>query len=176
MYTRNLTSAAVLVLCLCCTLAAQPQCSTRDAVGVWAYSSLGWSIPTGGSEPVPMTMIGITITDSSGKVTGPGTFTSGAPIPGTPIPAGMALDFDMVNATIQVNADCTALLKYSIQLKGLPVPPIGPYYDRMILLPAQGESLGMGVVSPTSKPMWVYTSKRMSWIPWPVSWPAVPAQ
>jgi hypothetical protein len=88
----------------------------------------------------------------------------------------MPLDFDFVNATIQVNADCTALLKYSLQLKGLPIPPVGPYYDRLIVLPAQGEIMGMGVSSPTSMPMWVYTMKRMSWVPGPVSWPAVPAQ
>jgi len=97
-------------------------------------------------------------------------------MPGTPIPAGQALDMDMVNATVQVNADCTALLKYSIQLKGLPVPPVGPYYDRLIVLPTQGEILGMGVSSPISKPMWIYTMKRMSGVASPVSWPAVPAQ
>ena len=176
MYIRNLTSAALLVLCFCCALAAQPPCSTLDAVGVWSFMSLGWSIPVGGSEPAPLTMIGILTIDYSGKMTGPATFVSGAPMPGTPIPAGQALDMDMVNATIQVNADCTALLKYSIQLKGLPVPPVGPYYDRLIVLPAQGEILGMGVSSPISKPMWIYTMKRISHVPSPVSWPAVPAQ
>lgn len=80
----------------------------------------------------------------------------------------------MVAATIQVNADCTATFKYSVQLKGVPGPAIGPYVDRLMVVPDQGEVLGMGVVSPISKPMWTYSMKRLTYMPSPVSWPAIP--
>ena len=176
MRAQNLIGTALLALGLCCALAAQPQCSIQNVVGTWGYTGIGWSIPAGGSAPAPLTMIGIIVIDYSGKETGPGTFVSGAPVPGTPIPAGQPLDFDIVNATVQVNADCTALLKYSIQLKGMPVPPIGPYFDRLVVVPNGGEFLEMSVQSPISKPFWIYTFKRMSPVPAPVSWPAVPAQ
>jgi hypothetical protein len=80
----------------------------------------------------------------------------------------------MVNARVEVNADCTGLLTYSILLKGLPAPAIGPYVDRLIVNPSRDEILGMGVQSPLSKPMWVYTLNRISHVPSPVSWPAAP--
>jgi hypothetical protein len=68
------------------------------------------------------------------------------------------------------------LFKYSIQLKGLPVPPIGPYVDRLIVLPDKGQMLGMGLQSPTSKPMWIYTLTRINAMPVPVAWPDPPVQ
>ena len=114
MYVRNLTSAAVLVLILCSALLAQPRCSAGSLTGTWAYTAIGWTVPAGESTAAPTTMIGILVIDYAGKVSGPGTSTSGAPIPGTPIPAGQPLDFEMVDTSIEVNADCTGLFKYSI--------------------------------------------------------------
>ncbi len=165
----------MVVLSLCCAAAAQPQCSIRDAVGVWAFTAIGWEVQPGESTAAPVTGIGMAVIDYSGKVTGPGTITTGALVAGT-IPAGVPLDFDMVNSTVQVNADCTALLKMFIQIKGMPGPPIGLYVDRWIVLPNQDEILAMGVASPLSRPMWIYTMKRISHVPSAVSWPAVPAQ
>jgi hypothetical protein len=176
MRTRNLSRMALLALCVCCALAAQPQCSNQDIVGVWAYSGVGWVVPTGESTAAPVSMIGIAAIDFGAKLTGPGTITTAALTAGV-IPSGVPLDYDMVNATVQLNPDCSALLKYYIQLKVMPgATPVGPYVDRLVVVPGQGEILGMGVASPLSKPMWVYTMKRISRVPSALSWPAVPAQ
>ena len=173
MSNRNFVRAALLALCLCAVVAAQPQCSNQTLAGTWAYKGIGWTIPTGQSDAVPLTMIGVITVDYSGKSGGPGTEISGAAVPGTPIPAGQPLDFDIVNGTIQVTADCTAVFKYSIQLKGMgPMPPIGPYVDRLVVMPTQNEVYGMSVASPLSKPMDVYSMKQISHAPVSVSWPA----
>lgn len=174
MCLRDLSRAALLVLCVCCVAAAQPQCSLHDLVGVWAYSGIGWVVYPGQSTAVPVSMIGIAVIDYSGRITGPGTITNAAPIPGTPIPAGQPLDWEFVGDTpVKVNPDCTAVLSYAVQVKGMPGPLPG-YIDRMIVLANTGEILGMGVASPLSKPMLVYTMKRISHVPTPVSWPTIP--
>jgi hypothetical protein len=174
MLIRNLASATVMALGLCCAVTAQPRCSMNDLVGVWAYQASGWVVPSGESTTAPISMLGIGSIDHNGNFTGPGTVTTGAAIAG--IPAGTPLEFDMINATVQVNADCTGLIRYYVQLKGVPVPPVGPYIDRLVVIPNQDEVLALGVVSPLSKPAWIYTMKRISRVPSAVSWPALPAQ
>jgi len=176
MRTQFLASASLVALFFWGPVAAQPQCSSQGAAGVWGYNGLGWSIPAGGTAPAPLTMIGVLVADHVGKAAGPGTVISGAPVPGTPIPAGQPQEWEFVNGSIEVNSDCVGVFKYSIQLKGLAGPPIGPYVDRVILFPDKGQMLGMSQLSPISKPMWIYTLTRMSAVPAPVSWPDVPAQ
>jgi len=109
-------------------------------------------------------------------MTGPITVISGFGIPGTPIPAGAVLDFDFVDASVEVTPDCTGIWKYSLQLKGTPAPIPGQYVERIVVLPQQDEILFMSIQSPLSKPMWVGTAKRLFQLPRPVAWPAAPAQ
>lgn len=125
--------------------------------GTWSYLAIGWTVPNGASVPVPVTGIGVGVIDNAGNVTGPGTWTSGAPIPGTPLPAGQPLDIEVVNATIQINEDCTGIFKYDLLLKGLPIPPLGPYIERIIFDRGHDEVISMSVQAPTGKPMWTYT-------------------
>lgn len=170
----NFTRAALLVLCMCHIAAAQPQCTVDDVRGVWAYSGAGWLVYPDQPTPVSVTMIGIMVIDHSGKVTGPGTITTAAPVPGTSIPAGQPLDWEIVSDTpIQVNPDCTAVLRYGIRIKGM-TGVLPGYIDRLIVLVAEGEILGMGVASPLSKPLLIYRMKRITRTPTPVSWPTVP--
>lgn len=148
----------------------------HNVVGQWAYNVAGWDIPQSGAAPVPMVFMGILNIDWSGKVTGPGTFAMGAPIAGTPIPAGQALDYDFVSGSIQVTADCTGFLSTMMQIKGSPAPPFGPYVGRIIAFPDKGEIVAMSIKGPgTEKPMWTYTLRRITHVPGPVEWPQVPA-
>jgi hypothetical protein len=176
MRTHTITVAALLVFCFCCAGLAQPPCSIHNVVGQWAYNVAGWDIPRSGAAPVQTVFIGVLNIDWSGKVTGPGTFAMGAAIAGTPIPAGQALDYDFVDGSIHVTADCTGLLSTMMKIKGSPAPPIGPYIGRIIVFPEKGEMVAMSVQAPgTEKPMWTYTLRRMTHVPGPVEWPQVPA-
>jgi hypothetical protein len=98
----------------------------------------------------------------------------GAPFGGAP--AGQTLDWEIVDASVQVNPNCTGFFKYSILLRGLGVPAYGPNIDRLIVLPFHGQVLGMRVQSPLSKPLEAYTMNRIGFVPSTVSWPAVPTQ
>lgn len=176
MVTRNIAVAALLLLGFCCAGLAQPTCSMHNVVGQWAYNVAGWDIPKSGAAPVQMVFIGVLNIDWSGKVTGPGTFAMGAPIAGTPIPAGQALDYDFASGSIQVTADCTGLLSTMMKIKGSPAPPMGPYVGRIIVFPDKGEMVAMSVQGPgTEKPLWTYTLRRMTHLSGPVEWPQVPA-
>ena len=168
---------AILALSFCCARPVQAQCSIRDAVGQWAYNYSGWYIPAGATTPVQISTHGVFIIDWTGKVTGPGTWAMGAPLAGTPITAGEMLEFDFVDGVIQVNPDCTGLLSTMMKFKALPIPALGPYYGRIIVLPGRNEIEGMALQAPgTEKPMWTYTLKRMSYQPGPVTWLSPPAK
>lgn len=170
MFSRTVAIAVLLALCFSCVSFAQHQCSTSQVVGNWWYQVSGWDIPPGGTAPVQMVFMGVLSIDWSGKVTGPGTFAMGAPLAGTPIPAGQALDYDFVSGSIQVTPDCTGLLSTMMKIKGSPAPPFGPYIGRIIVLP--NEIVAMGFRAPNGeKPMWTYTLKRMSHVPSAVEWP-----
>ncbi len=174
MPTHNIAVAALLLLGFCCAGQAQPTCSMHNVVGQWAYNVAGWDIPQSGAAPVQMVFMGVLNIDWSGKVTGPGTFAMGAPIAGM-IPPGQALDYDFVDGSIHVTADCTGLLSTMMKIKGPPVPPIGPYVGRIIVFPDKGEMVAMSFQAPgTEKPMWTYTLRRMTHVPGPVQWPQVP--
>jgi hypothetical protein len=172
MHGRNLMSAAALALII--AFSAYPQCPIHSLVGAWSYVGIGWTVGAD-SVAVPFTMIGVAVVDESGNVTGPGTFASAAPIAGTPIPAGQALDYEL-NGALELNNDCTGFLKYNLLLKGLPIPPIGPDIDRVIVNRSKDEIVAMGVKGALAKPMWVYTMKRMNQWATSVAWSAVPAQ
>ena len=172
MFSRTIAITVLLALCFCCASFAQPQCSISQIVGNCSYHVSGWDIMPGGTAPVQMVFIGVLSIDSSGKVTGPGSFAMGAPLAGTPIPAGQALDYDFVSGSIQLTSDCTGLLSTMMKIKGSPAPPMGPYIGRIIVLPDQGEIVAMSFRAPgTEKPMWTYILKRMTYFPWAVEWP-----
>jgi hypothetical protein len=142
-------------------------------LGTWAYNATGSAIPTGTTTPVPVTFIGVLTANYSAKVTGPGTFIPGGSFPGTPIQAGMILEYNIVDGSIQLNSDCTGILSYTMQVAGFPVL-LGPVVERIVVLPDKGEILSMSIYSPISKPMWAYTAKRMIPVPASVSWPQAP--
>ncbi len=174
MQLRNIAIAVLVVLSLSYALPAQQHCSMRYAVGTWAMSLSGWDMPTGQSTPAPETMLAVLSVEPSGRVTGSGTSILGTTLAG--IPAGQPLDWDIVDASIQVNEDCTGFFTYSIQLKGLGLPPFGPNIDRLVIVPRSDQIIAMRIQSPLSKPMEVYTLYRMRIVPTTVSWPPVPAQ
>lgn len=169
--------AAVLALSFCSPAGAQPQCGIQDVVGNWAYNYSGWYIPVGGTAPVQISTHGVFIIDWAGNVTGPGTWAMGAPMAAS-IPAGQMLEFDFTSGKIQVTSDCTGLLMTYIKFKGLPIPAMGPYYGRIIVIPGRAEIEGMALKSPspTEKPMWTYTLKRISPVPSTVEWLMPPSQ
>jgi hypothetical protein len=172
MFSRTVVIAVLLALCFCGASFAQSQCSISQVVGNWSYHVSGWDIPSGGTAPVQMLFIGVLSIDWSGKVTGPGTFAMGAPLAGTPIPAGQALDYDFVSGSIQLTPDCTGLLSTMMKIKGSRAPPMGPYIGRIIVLPDQGEIVAMSFRAPgTERPMWTYILKRMTPVPSAVEWP-----
>jgi hypothetical protein len=171
MQNRFLLHATLFAFLFSSALCAQPQCGDRSAVGTWALNATGWSIPAGGTTAVPVTFIGVLTVDYSARITGPLTLIWAAGIPGTSIPAGAVLDFDLVNGTIQLTSDCTGILRYSVQLKGMPAPPIGPYVERVVLLPDKGEMLSMAISTPISVPLWTHVMKRMSPVPVAAAWP-----
>jgi hypothetical protein len=176
MRSQTIAAAALLQLCLCCAGLAQPACSMQSVVGHWSYNVAGWDIPQSGAAPVQMVFIGVLNIDWSGKVTGPGTFAMGAPIAGTPIPAGQSLDYDFVTGSIQVTPDCTGILSTMMKVRGSPAPPFGPYVGRIIVFPDKGKIVAMSFQGPgTEKPMWTYTMRRMTTVPGPVEWPQPPA-
>jgi hypothetical protein len=170
MLTRNAAGAAVLALSACFAAAAQPQCTMANVVGLWAHAVSGLSIPKGATAPVETVFIGVLNIDWSGKVTGTGTTASAAPSGGGAFPAGQMLEFDYVKGSIQLTPDCTGLLATYIQLKGAPIPPIGPYTGRFIAIPDKNEMIAMSGLAPDGKPMWTYTLRRMSHVPGPVAW------
>ena len=170
-------SATMLVSSFCCAVPVRAQCSIQSVVGKWSYNYSGWYIPAGGTAPVQVSTQGVFNIDGDGKVTGPGTWAMGAPLAGTPVPAGQMLEIDYVDGAIQVNSDCTGLLWTMLKFKTLPIPALGPYYGRIIVLPGRNEIEGMGLRAPgTDKPMWTYTLKRMSYSPGPVTWLSPPPQ
>ena len=170
-------AAAVLAAAFCSTLGAQPQCGMHNVVGKWAYNYSGWYIPLGGTTPVQISTHGVFIIDWSGKVTGPGTWAMGAPMAGT-VPAGQMLEFDFTSGKIQVTSDCTGLLMTYLKFRTLPIPALGPYYGRIIVIPGRDEIEGMALKSPspTEKPMWTYTLKRISPVPGDVEWLMPPSE
>jgi hypothetical protein len=173
---RKYSRVAAIVVFLSFPAWAQSQCSPQSAVGKWAYNVAGWYIPAGSTTPVQVVGIGVFNIDWSGQVTGPATWAMAMPFAGTPIVPGQMLEYDFVSGSIQVTADCTGFLATMMKIKGLPVPAMGPYLGRIIVLPDKGEILAMGFLAPTTeKPMWTYTLRRMSVTPAVVEWPAAPA-
>ena len=173
---RTLTIVAVLTICLCGAAAAQQTvCSPQTLIGTWVYNASGWAIPNGTSTAVPVTFLGAISISYGAKaiVSGPGTFIAGGAFPGTPIQAGTILEYTL-DGTMEVTADCTGMLIYTMQVAGLPMP-IGPLIERVVVVPSKGEILLMSVFSPLSKPLWTYTAKRISPLPTPVAWPVNPA-
>jgi hypothetical protein len=177
MRARNVVIAVLLALWICSALPAQSQCTLQTVVGHWAYNLAGWYIPAGGTVPVQVAGIGVFNIDYSGKVTGPATWAMAMPFAGTPITSGQMLEYDFVSGSIQVTPDCTGLLTTMLKIKGLPIPAMGPYVGRIIVLPDKGEILAMSLQAPPGeKPMWTYTLRRMSPTPGPVAWPDPPSQ
>ena len=177
MRALRVAGSIMLAFFFCRAVPAQAQCSLQNVVGQWAYNYSGWYIPAGATAPVQISTHGVFIIDWTGKVTGPGTWAMGAPLAGTPVQAGQMLEFDFVDGTIQVTPDCTGLLSTMLKFKALPIPALGPYYGRIIVLPARNEIEGMALVAPgTEKPMWTYTLKRMSSQPATVTWLSPPSK
>jgi hypothetical protein len=174
MFSQKIAVILFCVLCFSSAGLAQPQCNISQVVGNWSYHVSGWDILPGGTTPVQMVFMGVLSIDYSGNVSGPGTFAMGAPIAGTPIPAGQALDYDFVSGSIQLTPDCTGLLSTMMKIKGSPAPPIGPYIGRIVVFPGRGEMISMSYRAPgTEKPMWITTYKRMTHAPSAVEWPQV---
>jgi hypothetical protein len=175
MIPRTAATAVLLALCFRGASSAQPQCTIAQIVGNWSYHVSGWDILPGGTAPVQMVFMGVLSIDWSGKVTGPGTFAMGAPLAGTPVPAGQALDYDFVSGSVQLTPDCTGLLTTMMKIKGSPAPPMGPYIGRIVVLPDRGEIVAMSFRAPANeRPMWTYILKRMSHTPSAVEWPQPP--
>jgi hypothetical protein len=167
MHKRNI-AAAMLMIWPCGALLAQPQCGAQDLIGAWSASALGWSILTAPgpwpiNETVPTVGLGVVSIDYSGKLTGPGTI----------VLAGLVIDYDMVG-TVEINSDCTGLLKYVVKIKGF--PDLGGYIERFVLDRIRQEMVTVSVRSPISKPMWVMTLRRISAVPAAVTWPELPTQ
>ncbi|MEK7407073.1 MAG: hypothetical protein AAB225_18530 [Acidobacteriota bacterium] len=162
MLTRNLSCALLGAIMVCSALPAQGECGLHSVRGTWAMTALGWATPlqTPEAGPVPIVMIGVAVIDHTGRMTGPGTAVWG----------GQVLDYELVDGTVQVNADCTGTLKYGVKLKGAPAPVPGQYIERMIIIPEKHEMASVSVQSPLSKPMWLTTAKRISPAPAPVTW------
>ena len=162
---RNIVCAVLLVVWLCSVLPAQPQCSSQSMRGNWSMSLLGWAIPkaegTWGAagQTLPIVGLGVASIDHAGKMTGPGAH----------VLAGLAFDWEMTG-TVEVNSDCTGLMKYSMKIKGFPNLP-GLLIERFVLDPVRQEMVSVSIQSPISKPMWVATWKRTSPVPAPVAWP-----
>jgi hypothetical protein len=155
----------------CGIVGAQTPCTMAHVAGNWAYSVSGWDLLPGATAPVQMVFSGVLSIEYSGKVTGPGTFAMGSPLAGTPIPAGQALDYDFVSGSIQLTADCTGLLSTMMKIKNSPVPAMGPYIGRIVVLPDRGEIIAMAYRAPGGeKPMWTYVLKRISNAPSAVEW------
>jgi hypothetical protein len=154
-------------------LHAQP-CNNWSVRGNWALEGTGWGIPfaTTPQQPGPIVLMGVLIVDLQLRASGPATLVSGFSIPGTPIPPGTVLEMDFVDASLEVNADCAGVLRYSVKIKGFP-QAVGPYLDRVIVLPDKGEMIGMTVKSPISYPIFTWRARRMTNDANPVSWPAV---
>jgi hypothetical protein len=161
---RNIVCAVLLAVWLCSALPAQVQCSSQSLRGNWSTSSLGWAIPTAegpwgaAGQTLPIVGLGVATIDHAGKMTGPG----------TAVMAGLVFDYEMAG-TVEVNSDCTGLLKYSLKMKGFPNLP--GYIERFVLDPARQEMVSVSVQSPISKPMWVATWRRISPVAAPVAWP-----
>ena len=176
MRAGNMACATLLGLSICCALPAQHQCRMGNLVGAWAFSEIGWTVPQGtGSSTVasPVTVIGVATIHYSGKMTGSGTFISGAGIPGTPIPAGEVLDFDFTG-TVEINPDCAGSLRYSIQVKGTPAPLPGEFIERFVYSPRKDEVISMSIQSPLSRPLWNGLYTRLGHVPESIAWPDVP--
>ena len=155
------------------TGAAQPQCSLNTLRGTWAFVELGWTVPLGsGATAVatPTTVIGTLTVDSSGKITGSGTFVSAAGIPGTPIPAGIPVDFTYQGA-IEITSDCTGVFRYIVSVMGAPIP--GEFIERFHYSSQKDEMTSMSMQSALSRPLWIGTFTRLGHTPAPVAWPAI---
>lgn len=172
MFSQKFVVIVLSALCTHGAALAQAQCGISDVAGNWSYHVSGWDIPAGATSPAPMVFMGVLTIDWSGNVTGPGTFAMGAPIAGTPIPAGQALDYDFVSGSIRLSPDCTGLLSTMMKIKGSPAPPIGPYIGRIVVLRERGEIVAMSFRAPgAEKPMWTYVLKRITYVPVAVEWP-----
>ena len=162
---RNIVFAALLAAWLPFALSAQPQCSSQNLRGTWSYTMIGWAIPTAPGpwtigQTLPIVGVGVAIIDHTGKMTGPGTIVMG----------GVVVDYEMTAGTVEVNSDCTGVMKYTLKLKGTPDLLPG-YMEKLVLDLTRHEMVSVPVQSPISKPMWVTTTKRISPVPSPVTWP-----
>lgn len=161
---RYIVCAVLLAVWLCSALPAQPQCSSQSLRGTWSVSMLGWAIPTAdgpwgtANQTLPIVGLGVAIIDHTGKMTGPG----------TAVMAGVIFDYELAG-TVEVNSDCTGLMKYSLKIKGFPNLP--GYIERFVLDVNRQEMVSVSLQSPISKPMWLTTWKRTSPVAAPVAWP-----
>lgn len=151
------------------------RCDYWSTRGAWALEGSGYAIPFAATpqQPGPVVLMGVLTVDASGKASGPLTVVSGFAIPGTPIPPGTVLDMEFVEASVEVNADCAGVLRYSVKIQGLP-QAIGPYVDRVVVLPDKGEMIGLTVKSPISYPVFTWRARKMTNETKPVTWPAAP--
>ena len=161
---RNIVCAVLLIVWLCFALPAQVQCSSQNLRGNWSMSLSGWAVPTAegpwgaANQMLPIVGLGVASIDNAGKMTGPGTH----------VLAGLVFDLEFAG-TVEVNSDCTGLLKYSIKIKGFPNLP--GCIEQFVFDPVRQEMVSVSIQSPISKPMWVATWKRINSVQSPVAWP-----
>jgi hypothetical protein len=147
-----------------CGLEAQPQCSILSLRGTWSSVGQGTAIMTvPGLWPVGSTqnVVGLSaaVIDYSGRLSGPGTIIVG----------GVVLDYEMTG-TMEITADCTGIMRYSVKVKGFPEALPG-YVERFVFDPKRDELISVPTQSPISKPGWVNTMKRISASVAAVQWP-----
>jgi hypothetical protein len=137
-------------------LQAQVQCSLDTVQGTYAYTYQGTMlVPQTGAvpyAPAPAAALGTLSIDYAGKMTGTGIAVVGDQV----------LEGEMVNASIQVNPDCTGVARWNMKIKGTDTVLPFQGIDRLIVLAQRGEILTISLGAPAGKPVLLGVWTRIS--------------
>ncbi|MEK7405912.1 MAG: hypothetical protein AAB225_12460 [Acidobacteriota bacterium] len=153
----------LLILVLCAVAAAQPRCGLESIHGAYAVFYDGWAVLPGSPLPlvVPGVIMGVISIDFGGKLSGAETV----------VVLGLVLEYEVLDGSVEIKADCTGTARTRARLKGSSQPPM-EIVEKIIVLPEDKEIRTI-VTQPTGPPdgsMALGVWKRMSAVPKSANW------
>jgi hypothetical protein len=143
---------------------SDPQCTSDMVRGVYGitYDGTLLTAQPGQSQPVPApaSLIGVTLIDYQGRMTGAATISA----------AGNVADFVFPDASIAVNADCTGATKWKAAPKGSNQVLPGQGVDKIVVLNNGDEMILLLTQTPLGVPIMLGRGKRISMLPVLPNW------
>jgi len=140
------------------------QCTSDMVRGLYAFSYEGAVVmtPPGETQPqaVPTSIVGTSWVDYQNRMTGGMTNSMG----------GAMMDFNFVNSSGSVNADCTGISTWSIVPKGTTQALPGQGIDHTVVLNGGDEIISITTQGVMGGPVLIGKMKRISLTPTGTSW------